>query len=71
MRWYPTVQWFDGRGLADLLRSTSQYRRLEPDVREPLLDAVAERIRTHMGDRVARRYLSVLRLGRRTTTSGP
>ena len=71
VRWYPTVQWFDGRGLADLLRSTSQYRRLEPDVREPLLDAVAERIRTHMGDRVARRYLSVLRLGRRTTTSGP
>ena len=42
-RWYPTVQWLDGRGVADLLRTTSLYRRLEPDVREPLLDAVAER----------------------------
>ena len=71
VRWYPTVQWFDGQGFADLLRSTSQYRRLDPDVREPLLDAVAERIRTHMGDRAPRRYLSVLRVGRRTTAPGP
>ena len=65
VRWYPTAQWFDGEGFADLLRTTSPYRRLGPDVREPLLDAVAERIRTDMGDRVARRYLSVLRAGRR------
>jgi SAM-dependent methyltransferase len=65
VRWYPTVQWFDGEGFADLLRSTSLYRGLDPDVREPLLDAIAERIRTRMGDRASRRYLSVLRVGRR------
>ncbi|MFD7873721.1 class I SAM-dependent methyltransferase [Streptomyces sp. NPDC059766] len=65
VRWYPTVQWFDGAGFADHLRSTSLYRRLDRDVREPLLDAVAERIRSRMGDRAARRYLSVLRVGRR------
>jgi SAM-dependent methyltransferase len=64
-RWYPIVQWFDGAGFADLLRSMSVYRRLDPDVREPFLDAIAERIRTRMGDRAARRYLSVLRVGRR------
>jgi SAM-dependent methyltransferase len=69
VRRYPTVQWFDGNGFADLLRSTSLYRRLEPDVREPLLDAVAERIRTRMDDRAARRYLSVLRVARRA--AGP
>jgi SAM-dependent methyltransferase len=66
VRWYPSVQWFDGAGFADLLRTTSLYRRLDPEVREPLLDAIAERIRTRLGDRVPRRYLSVLRVGRRT-----
>jgi SAM-dependent methyltransferase len=65
VRWYPAVQWFDGDGFADLLRSTSLYRRLDSDVRDPLLDAIAERIRTQMGDRASRRYLSVLRAGRR------
>ena len=50
---------------ADLLRSTSLYRRLDRRVRDPLLDAIAERIRTQMGDRASRRYLSVLRAGRR------
>jgi SAM-dependent methyltransferase len=65
VRWYPTLQRFDGAGFADLLRSTSLYRTLDRDVREPLLDAVAERIRARMGDRAARRYLSVLRVGRR------
>jgi SAM-dependent methyltransferase len=65
VRWYPTVQWFDGDGFADLLRSTSLYRRLDRDVREPLLDAIADRIRTRMGDRASRRYLSVLRVGQR------
>ena len=65
VRWYPTVQWFDGDGFADLLRSSSLYRRLEGDVREPLLDAIAERIRTRMGDQASRRYLSVLRVGQR------
>jgi hypothetical protein len=66
VRWYPIVQWFDGDGFADLLRSQSLYRKLDRDVREPLLDAIAERIRTRMGNRVARRYLSVLRIGQRT-----
>jgi hypothetical protein len=65
VRWYPTVQWFNGDGFADLLRSQSPYRKLDRDVREPLLDAIAERIRTGMGDRAARRYLSVLRIGQR------
>lgn len=65
VRWYPLVQWFDGEGFADLLRSTSLYRRLDPDVSEPLLDAIADRVRTQMGDRVSRRYLSVLRVGQR------
>jgi SAM-dependent methyltransferase len=65
VRWYPNVQWFNGDGFADLLRSTSLYRRFPGDVREPLLDAIAERIRTRMGDRAARRYLSVLRVGQR------
>jgi SAM-dependent methyltransferase len=65
VRWYPAVQWFDGDGFAGLLRSTSLYRRLGSDVREPLLDAIAERIRTQMGDRAPRRYLSVLRAARR------
>jgi SAM-dependent methyltransferase len=65
VRWYPTVQWFTGDGFADLLRSTSLYRGLDPDVREPLLDAIAGRIRRRMGDRAARRYLSVLRIGQR------
>ena len=65
VRWYPAVQWFDGAGFADLLRSQSLYRRLDNDVGEPLLEAIAERIRTRMGDRAARRYLSVLRVGQR------
>ncbi len=65
VRWYPTVQWFNGDGFADLLRSTSPYRRLDRNVHEPLLDAIAERIRRRMGDRVSRRYLSVLRVGQR------
>ena len=63
--WYPVVQWFDGAGFADLLRSTSLYRRLEPEVRETLLNAIAERIRAQMGDRAPRRYLTVLRVGQR------
>jgi SAM-dependent methyltransferase len=65
VRWYPAVQWFDGDGFADLLRATSLYRRLGSNVRDPLLDAIAERIRTQMSNRASRRYLSVLRAGRR------
>ena len=61
VRWYPFVQWFDGASFTDLLRSNSIYRKLNVDVREPLLHAIAERIRTRMGDRAPRRYLSVLR----------
>jgi SAM-dependent methyltransferase len=65
VRWYPVVQRFDGAGFADLLRSTSPYRRLETNVREPLLNAIAARIREQMGDRASRRYLVVLRAGQR------
>jgi hypothetical protein len=39
------------------------WRRLDAGVREPLPNAVAERIRTRMGERASRRYLSVLRVG--------
>jgi hypothetical protein len=39
--------------------------KVDRDAREPLLDAIAERIRTRMGDRAPRRYLSVLRVGQR------
>ena len=70
VRWYPAVQWFDGDGFADLLRSTSLYRRLDGQARDLLLDAIAERIRTRMGDRASRRYLSVLRAGRRAGLPG-
>jgi SAM-dependent methyltransferase len=65
VRWYPTVQWLDGEGFADLLRTLSIYRKLAPDIREPLLDAVADRIRSRLGDRAPRRYLTVLRVGQR------
>jgi SAM-dependent methyltransferase len=65
VRWYPMVQWLDGEGFADLLRTSSIYRKLDQDIRELLLAMVAERIRTRMGDRVPRRYLSVLRVGQR------
>jgi len=65
VRWYPTVQWLDGEGLADLLRSTSVYRKLDDEVRERLLKAIAQRVRTRMGNRALRRYLSVLRVGQR------
>lgn len=65
VRWYPTVQWFDGDGFADLLRTLSMYRALDLGVRERLLASIAEHVRTQMGDRVARRYLTVLRVGRR------
>jgi len=65
VRWYPTVQHFDGAGFADLLRTLSPYRRLDPSVREPLLDSIAQRIRTDLGDHATRRYLTVLRVGQR------
>ncbi len=65
VRWYPTVQHFDGAGFSDHLRTLSVYRRLPASVREPLLAAIAERIRTRMDDRTTRRYLSVMRIGQR------
>lgn len=65
IRWYPQVKWFDGESFADHLRTLSVYRKLSADIREPLLAAIAERIRTRLDDRIARRYLSVLRTGQR------
>ena len=44
---------------------TVDHRKLSADAREPLLDAIAERIRTRLDDRVRRRYLSMLRTGQR------
>jgi SAM-dependent methyltransferase len=71
VRWYPVVQWLDGDGFADLLRTTSLYRGLDAHARDSLLDAIAGRIRERMGDRAPRRYLSVLRTGRRAGLSRP
>ena len=65
VRWYPNVLWLDGAGFADYLRTLSIYRKLSADVREPLLDEIAGRIRTRLDDRVPLRYLSMLRAGRR------
>jgi hypothetical protein len=65
VRWYPTVQHFDGAGFADLLRTLSQYRRLDASVREPLLDAIAQRIRTDLDDHATRHYLTVRRAAQR------
>lgn len=65
VRWYPMKQHLDGAGFAALAATLSPYRRLPDAVREPLLDAIAERIRNRLGDRVTRRYLGVLRMGRR------
>jgi SAM-dependent methyltransferase len=65
VRWYPTAQHFDGEGFANHLRTLSMYRRLDVSVREPLLDAIAQRIRTDLGDHVTRSYLTVLRAGQR------
>lgn len=65
VRWHPLVQWFDGEGFVDLLRSTSLYRRLDPDVCEPLLDEIADRVRTRMGDRVSRPRPERFRVGQR------
>ena len=64
--WSPEQQ-FDSNGFVDLLRTTSIYRRLETSTRESLLDAIAERIRTAMGDRATHRYLTVMRIGQRAT----
>ncbi|MEV4351077.1 methyltransferase domain-containing protein [Actinoplanes sp. NPDC049596] len=57
-RWYPHVQWLAGPAMADLLRTQSICRSLTPDVREPLLDAIAARIT----EPIPRRYLCSLRL---------
>lgn len=65
VRWHPMVQELDGAGFADLLRTLSPYRRLDASAREPLLAAIADRIRRDFDDRATRHYLSVLRVGRR------
>ena len=65
VRWYPTVQWLDGEGFADLLRTLSIYRKLAPDVREPLLDAAGRPDPVTSGRPCPRRYLTVLRVGQR------
>ena len=65
VRWYPTVQRFDGAGIADHLRSLSPYRRLDERTREALLEAIADTVQTRLGNRINRHYLSVLRTGQR------
>ena len=55
------------RGVADLLRSTSLYRGLGVHTREPLLEAIPDRLPTRMDDRAPRRYLSVLRARKRAS----
>jgi SAM-dependent methyltransferase len=68
VRWHPTVQHLDAQDFTDLLRTLSLYRNLPPDAREPLLDAIAERIRTRLDDHAIRRYLTVMRIGRVRST---
>jgi len=46
------------------------YRRLAPGLCEPLLDAIADRVHTRMGDRVSRRYLRSSRRPARRLTRG-
>lgn len=70
VRWYEVVQELDGEGFVDMLRTQSLYRQLPSSQREPLLDAIADRIRTEMGDRAVRRYLGVLRAARRREGTG-
>jgi hypothetical protein len=57
VRWYPQTQHVDARGFVELLRTTSLYGSLAADVREPLLRAIEERIRTRLDDRAQRSYL--------------
>ncbi len=59
------MQHFDAAGYVELMRTTSLYGTLEPHVREPLLEAIGQHIRDHMGDRATRRYLIPVRLARR------
>jgi hypothetical protein len=65
VRRYPIVQHFDGAGFADLLQTLSAYRRLDRSVSEPLLDVIAQRVGTDLGDHPTRRYLTVLRVFQR------
>lgn len=65
IRWYQHEQWFDSKEYIEHVSTSSMYANLAAQVREPLLDAVAERIRTSMDDKVARRYLVALRLAQR------
>lgn len=65
LRWYSQVQDFDALGYVEHLRTTSVYGSLDDQIREPLLSAIEERIRDHMGDHATRRYLVSARLARR------
>jgi SAM-dependent methyltransferase len=64
VRWHRQAQHLDARGFVELLRTTSLYGGLPADVREPLLHAIEERIRTRMGDRAQRSYLIGVRAAR-------
>jgi len=56
---------YDAADAKALLSTYSPYLRIPPERREPLLDGIAELIRTEFGGTVARRYLAVLAVARK------
>jgi hypothetical protein len=57
---YPTGAYLD------VLRTYSGHRALDPVARGHLLDCIARLIDSRYGGRIAKRYLTELRLARRT-----
>ncbi len=56
---------YDAADAKALLSTYSPYLRIPPERREPLLDGIAELIRTEFGGTVARRYLAVLAVAKK------
>jgi hypothetical protein len=56
---------YDAADAVGLLSTFSPYLRVPPERRRPLLDAIADIIRTDFGGTVTRRYLAVLAVARR------
>lgn len=65
IRWYEWTQSYDTAGAVGLLSTYSVYLRVPPERRAPLLDGIAEIVRTRFGGTVTRRYLAVLAVATR------
>jgi len=57
---------YTSRSYVDLLLTYSNHRAIPPDVRQGLLDCIAQLIDSRFAGTVRKRYLSELRLARRT-----